>query len=361
MRLARLLGSMPCDAGFSWLCKRLTDGPPLLRYQCLRSLHRCRRANLTTDPNLLDQALQRELVLAFTLKDAAAAIPCGEDLRAPAAAHLEPGQRQQLDELLGRELAIRFRHCLERLFLLLGLRYDPGSLDNALVGVTGDDPQLAANAVEFLDTLLQTPLEKLVVVLLEKIPADERRRRLHNVLDPGPADTAPARLACEDRWLRLLVNGPADEAEAHILSTIGLLSRAIDLLANVSFGLLAELAGQCRTLRLEAGEPLCTKGEPWRGCFLLVTGEATKDGRPYGPGTALNQEEILAVDHHEVNLVCRSRAEILLAPAKGFHELSRRGEATARAMTEGLIRAIARLTEEERRAIDRRQGEAPSC
>jgi ATP/ADP translocase/HEAT repeat protein len=66
---------------------------------------------------------------------------------------------------------------LERMFRLLGLRYDQRDIYNAYLGITGDDPFLRSSAVEFVDNLLDWKNSRLILPLLDD-PTGEQAAKL---------------------------------------------------------------------------------------------------------------------------------------------------------------------------------------
>jgi hypothetical protein len=56
---------------------------------------------------------------------------------------------------------------LERLFRLLGLRYDQRDIYDAYLGITSDDPTLRSSAVEFVDNLVDYGTSKYLLPLLD--------------------------------------------------------------------------------------------------------------------------------------------------------------------------------------------------
>ena len=70
--------------------------------------------------------------------------------------------------LLQRAIQERIDKNLERIFLLLGLRYPPDDIHNAYQGIVSRKPDLQANAIEFLDNLLDHPLKRYILPTVEQ-------------------------------------------------------------------------------------------------------------------------------------------------------------------------------------------------
>jgi AAA family ATP:ADP antiporter len=95
---------------------------------------------------------------------------------------------------------------LERIFRLMALLFPATGLHDAYVGVRSSNPNVRANALEFLDTTLKPELRQVLVPLLDSYVTMEERVALANRFVGAPLET-PAQavetmLASEDAWLR---------------------------------------------------------------------------------------------------------------------------------------------------------------
>jgi AAA family ATP:ADP antiporter len=70
-------------------------------------------------------------------------------------------------KLLTRALEERLDTNLERIFRLLGLRYPPKDMFNAYQGITSNLAILRANAIEFLDNVLDSNLKNVIIPIVE--------------------------------------------------------------------------------------------------------------------------------------------------------------------------------------------------
>ena len=95
--------------------------------------------------------------------------------------------------------------------ILLALRYPPGDIHNAYRGVTSQKPKLQANAIEFLDNLLDQPFKRYILPIIELKSIDELVRDL-------PSDVADLR---EENYLALLLEGLDNWLKALALFLIG--------------------------------------------------------------------------------------------------------------------------------------------
>lgn len=81
-------------------------------------------------------------------------------------------QIEKTRQALIKTLEERLDNNLERIFRLLGLKYPPDDIYNAYLGIRSDMPNLRANAVEFLDNLLESGLKKVIIPLVESSMVD---------------------------------------------------------------------------------------------------------------------------------------------------------------------------------------------
>jgi len=70
-------------------------------------------------------------------------------------------------ELLIRTLKDRMDSGLERIFRLMGLKYPARDIYNAYQGVTSEKTALRANAIEFLDNILEARFKRAILPIVE--------------------------------------------------------------------------------------------------------------------------------------------------------------------------------------------------
>jgi len=139
--------------------------------------------------------------------------------------HTEPSDRvgsELAQNLLRKAIQERIDRALERIFLLLGLRYSPEDIHNAYRGILSRRPHLRANAIEFLDNLLDHPLKRYI------LPAVEQAAREDQVQDLPSLYDVTALLGTD--YLARLLEGPDDWLKACALLLIAQLrdSRWLD-------------------------------------------------------------------------------------------------------------------------------------
>lgn len=94
---------------------------------------------------------------------------------------------------------------LERIFRLLGIRYDPHDMFNAYLGVISDKSSLRNNAIEFLDNLLDYDIKRLIIPMVEvdrETDLVDRARFLHGFEIPDIEECVRLLLSDSDNWLK---------------------------------------------------------------------------------------------------------------------------------------------------------------
>jgi len=81
--------------------------------------------------------------------------------------HQERVELREAREQLIKSIKRRLDFQLERIFLLLGLQYDPKEMWTAYRGVRSNRTELRNSALEFLDNLLTIDLKKIIIPILE--------------------------------------------------------------------------------------------------------------------------------------------------------------------------------------------------
>jgi AAA family ATP:ADP antiporter len=152
----RVLGEIGAQSSIDLLLSHVGARDPIVRANVARALSKLRVAQpkLVFDKNSITNAVIVEAKKFYHLAQILEVIP-GDEERASA-------------KLLRRALVEKRQRVLERIFVLLGLRYRPKDLENAYHGFMSGKPQLRSSALEFLDNLLKKSLRDDVLPLLEK-------------------------------------------------------------------------------------------------------------------------------------------------------------------------------------------------
>ncbi|MBN2012636.1 hypothetical protein JW960_25125 [candidate division KSB1 bacterium] len=113
---------------------------------------------------------------------------------------------QQARRLLCQAIEEKLDQNLERIFRLLGLRYPASDVYNSYLGIISKRADLRANAVEFLDNLLDFHLKTLIIPLVEQTSIDallQRTEQLYGFHLPTPDATFPLLLQGNDNWIKM--------------------------------------------------------------------------------------------------------------------------------------------------------------
>ena len=122
-------------------------------------------------------------------------------------AALEPFRDQQTARtaagLLHRSIEERLKQTLERLFRLMGLRYPPIEMHSAWLAVTARRKEQLLAALEFLDTVLEPRLKRVVLPMLDSTEhVVERGRDLFGVEARDVESAVQDLLQSGDPWLK---------------------------------------------------------------------------------------------------------------------------------------------------------------
>jgi AAA family ATP:ADP antiporter len=154
--IPRVLGEIGTQSSIDLLLSHLGAKDPIVRANAARALSKLRTAQprLVFDRNRITNAVIVEAKKLYHLAQILEVLPDDEG-RASA-------------KLLRRALEEKKKRVLERIFVLLGVRYRPKDLENAYQGFVGGKQEHRANALEFLDNLLKKSLRDHVLPLLEQ-------------------------------------------------------------------------------------------------------------------------------------------------------------------------------------------------
>ena len=150
----------PCQLAVDLLIRSLQTGPIPIRHAVVRALSRLQQTDdFKHHPERLDAAIEREIEHYAAL---------GQIL------HLHrrrggDGAALELPDLLREHR----EETLERIFRLLGLRYNQRDIYDAYLGITSDEPVLRDHAVEFVDNLIDYGTRRYLLPLLDD-PKGER-------------------------------------------------------------------------------------------------------------------------------------------------------------------------------------------
>ena len=164
LKARRLIPSIfvdrPCQLAVTLLVRSLRRVPIPVRHAVIRALSRLHKAgDFRRNPRALDAALEREIEHYAVL---------GQIL------HLHQRSSPEDTRLAAPERLQSYREeALERIFRLLGLRYNQRDIYDAYMGLTSDEPALRDSAVEFVDNVIDYGTRRYLLPLLDD-PKGER-------------------------------------------------------------------------------------------------------------------------------------------------------------------------------------------
>ncbi len=156
-----VLESFDSQAAAAVLLDNLNQTDPCIRHEIIRVLYHMRIHNrdLRFDHQAVVHAILQEARCHIHMLAALYHQTNVSSASDPALHHL------RLE--LARKIEKRLDVNLDRIFRLLGLKYPIGDISRAYNGVVSDQPDLRANAVEFLDNLLEADLKHTLIPIVE--------------------------------------------------------------------------------------------------------------------------------------------------------------------------------------------------
>jgi ATP/ADP translocase/HEAT repeat protein len=163
-------------AGVPLLQERLLEEDPSLRYRVIAALNKLRRLHpeVQLDRKLIELLLAAEIAGHYRSHQVLGAV--GETLAV--ADPVMVAMRQSME------------HELERIFRLMSLLFPEAELQDAYVGLRSSNPIIRANALEFLDNVLDPQLRQLVVPVLDPQTSLRERIAIADRLVGAPVTTA---------------------------------------------------------------------------------------------------------------------------------------------------------------------------
>ncbi|HEX7085036.1 MAG TPA: Npt1/Npt2 family nucleotide transporter [Vicinamibacterales bacterium] len=168
--LPTTLAQIPSQASADALVAALDDPDGFLRFKAISALLRLKQSH----PGLAipSEAVQRLLVRESNRYLSYLSLRYNLVREDPTAA----------DTLLARALGEKLARTLDRVYRLLGLLYDWKDVSAARWSLEHGDARMKASAAEYLDTMLDGPVRRHVMPILEDLPIEEKVRRGNNLL-----------------------------------------------------------------------------------------------------------------------------------------------------------------------------------
>lgn len=200
LEIPKVLALIGTQESVNLLLDNLTQEDISLRFQIIRALNRLR----TNFPYLKfgENRIQRSIFheseiyhkISFYLTNNKLVI---NDNTIETSKH---NKAKKALDLLITLLNERLDNTLERIFRLLGLKYSPGDMYNAYQAITSNNPDLKANAVEFLENILDPNLKRIIIPIIDYstniFPEEETEINAKN-------DIFIELLREKDSWLRV--------------------------------------------------------------------------------------------------------------------------------------------------------------
>jgi len=191
-QIPRVLKRIPDQRSVDVLLRSSAHRDLSLRATALKALNHLRESvpRLNFDDTFVTERIYGEARTYFELGAALAPLRNGA------------GPRGSATGLLIRTLEERLQQTLERLFRLLGLRYPPKEIYSTYRVLADRRAQETATAIEFLDNLLERPLKRVLLPLLdapEHLP--ERAVDLYGLRIATPEEALRDLIATHDPWL----------------------------------------------------------------------------------------------------------------------------------------------------------------
>jgi AAA family ATP:ADP antiporter len=170
------IAMIPTQKAVDALSARLDDPDGFLRYKVMSALGRLRRTNDTlkfpaekVEASILRESRQYYMYLSLRH-------------------NLTSRGGLQESSLLATALREKVRRAEDRIYQLLALVYPPSDIAAAQWTLTLGDARNRASASEYLDNLLTGMIRKMVMPILEDLPAEEKVRRGNVLIRTRPRD-----------------------------------------------------------------------------------------------------------------------------------------------------------------------------
>jgi ATP:ADP antiporter, AAA family len=207
-QLPRVLKRIPGQGSVDALLRAIAQPDLSIREATLKALNRLREqdASLNFDDRFVTAQVMEEARYYFELRAALAPVVQIQDGH-PAA------------NLLSRSIEERLDKTLDRLFRLLGLRYPPMEIHSAYLALKRRDSEKAAAALEFLESVLDRELKRVLLPLLDAPEtALERGRELFGLEIKDVESALRELLGTGDPWLMACAMAAAGELKLRDLA-----------------------------------------------------------------------------------------------------------------------------------------------
>ncbi len=209
LAIPKVLSLIGSQKSVSLLTNNLDQRDLFLRYEIMKALNklRARFPLLRFDKTFIEAQVSEEM----TRYNRLLSILIRENLilSAMKAGDSSPDERDEIikaRKLLSDALEEKLEEILEIIFRLLGLKYPAKDMYDAYLGVKSDRPNLRADAIEFLDNILETSLKRILIPIIETSPRKislKYAQKLLGVPIPTEDECIDIILHGEDNWLKV--------------------------------------------------------------------------------------------------------------------------------------------------------------
>ncbi len=206
-QIPRVLGMVGGQKSVDVLIEQLRQADLMLRFEVLRALNRLRKnfpslkfPEKTIEENIVQETrdYMQTLSVLYTQQHGTPETAAGTEKEKPA-------RVRRARRLLIKALEEKMDLNLERIFRLLGLRYQPQDMYYAYLGITSTRQEVRANAVEFLDNVLAPNLKRFIIPIVENGSLEtlmELGRAQFEIQPPDEQECLRSLLSVPDDWLR---------------------------------------------------------------------------------------------------------------------------------------------------------------
>ncbi len=206
--IPKVLALIGSQKSVDMLLAHLTQSDLLLRHEIIRALNKLKVKfpNLKFHKDSINQQILDETKYYYKILNL---VHKQNELMEEKAHFTIPnnnsGRINSAQKLLMKALEEKLEVNLERIFRLLGLRYPSKDMYNAYLGVISNKTDLRANAIEFLDNILDANFKKLIIPIVEEnLPGHLVRKSqiLFGFNVPSDIECMEFLLQGEDNWLK---------------------------------------------------------------------------------------------------------------------------------------------------------------
>lgn len=190
--LCRVLSQIPSQHSVDALAAILDKAEPALKYFIIRALNSLRNGypDFKFTHSALNDALLEESESYYAILQITRVL--GGSSR-PGCKLLDKALREKIDQ------------NLERMFRILGLRYSQKDIYGAYLGIIGDQKQLRASAIEFLDNVLKQEVKRYLFPIFDTVTVEVKIRKGQELFGVNLSDHEASMkyiLDGGDSWLR---------------------------------------------------------------------------------------------------------------------------------------------------------------